>query len=369
MANENELCDAGTLRDWLDNGKPVYVLDIRPSAQREEWQIPGSHHIDAYKRLNEGDYSVLNEIDLPEHTRVVTVCAAGRTSQIAAKALRKKGIEACSLEGGMKAWSTAWNVATKQFKDFEVLQIRRTGKGCLSYIVSSDGEAIIIDASLPVEVYKGLIQEYRLSLKYIIETHVHADHLSRSKQLAEVLNVPLFLPIPNKVRFSHKAINADSTFDIGSIKLKTILTPGHTLESTSYYVEGQVVFTGDTLFTNGVGRPDLKSNAGESRKKAGLLHESLKRLLLLPDKVVILPAHTNKPVEFDRAIISSTIGEVRNNIPLLRSSVQDFTEFLLQHLPSTPANYLAIVEKNLKGDFSDVDPADLEAGANRCAIS
>src|SRR5690242_4928969 len=180
MANKSQLCDTNKLREWLDNGEPVFVLDVRPSAQREEWQIPGSHYIDAYKRLNEGDESVFDEIDLPEHTKVVTVCAAGRTSQIAADVLKKKGIDACSLEGGMKAWSTAWNVATKQFKNFEVLQIRRTGKGCLSYILSSDKEAIIIDASLPLEVYEKLIGDRGLSLKYVVETHIHADHLSRS---------------------------------------------------------------------------------------------------------------------------------------------------------------------------------------------
>jgi len=369
MTNESQLCDTDKLREWLDSGEPVFVLDIRPSAQREEWQIPGSHYIDAYKRLNEGDDSVLNEIDLPEHTKVVTVCAAGKTSQIAANVLRKKGIDAYSLDGGMKAWSTAWNIATMQFNNFNVLQIRRTGKGCLSYILSSEKEAIIIDASLPVEVYEKLIRERGLSPKYVIETHMHADHLSRSKQVAEYFGVPLFLPVPNKVRFLSKDLNVDSTFQVGSIKLQTISTPGHTLESVSFYVEGSVVFTGDTLFTNGVGRPDLKSTEEESRKKTALLHQSLTKLLLLPNNVVILPAHTNKPVAFDGVMISSTIGEVKKSVPLLNSSVESFTEFLLQHIPPTPPNYLAIVEKNLQGDFSDVNPADLEAGANRCAIS
>ena len=369
MTNESQLCDTNKLREWLDNGEPVFVLDVRPLAQRQEWQIPGSHYIDAYRRLNEGDESVFNEMDLPEHTKVVTVCAAGRTSQIAADVLRKKGIDAYSLDGGMKAWSTAWNVATKQFKNFDVVQIRRTGKGCLSYIISSETEAIAIDASLPVEVYAKLIRDRELSLKYVIETHIHADHLSRSNQLAEYFGVPLFLPVPNKVQFSFKEITADSTFQIGSIKLKTISTPGHTLESVSFYVEGNAVFTGDTLFTNGVGRPDLKSSEEETHKKAVLLYESLTKLLLLPNNIVILPAHTNKPVEFDGAMISSTVGEVKKSLPLLNSSVESFTEFLLQHIPPTPPNYLAIVEKNLRGDFSDVNPVDLEAGANHCAIS
>jgi glyoxylase-like metal-dependent hydrolase (beta-lactamase superfamily II) len=369
MDKVNQTVDAGKLREWLDNDEPVFVLDVRPSSQREEWQIPGSHYVDAYKRLNEGDDSVLNEIDIPRYAKVVTVCAAGRTSLIASDALRKKGIEAYSLEGGMKSWSRAWNIAEQQFEGFEVLQIRRTGKGCLSYIVSSGKEAVIIDASLPVEVYQKLVQEHQLMVKYVIETHIHADHLSRSKEVAAFFHVPLHLPIRNRVEFLHNKIMADTIFRIGSIAVKAISTPGHTRESMSFYVENNVVFTGDTLFTNGVGRPDLKANDEESRAKAIQLFHSLKKLLSLPGGVKIFPGHTNKPVEFDHEMIGSSIGEVKKNISMLHLAEADFVNALLHKIPPTPANYLAIVEKNISGNFSEADSNELEAGANRCAVS
>ena len=369
MNHSKKTVDAETLRTWLENNEPVFVLDVRPPSQREEWQIPGSHYLDAYKRLNEGDHSVLNEIEIPINAKIVTVCAAGRTSLIASDVLNEKGFDAASLEGGMKAWSKAWNVALKQFPDFEVLQIRRTGKGCLSYIIFSNKEAIIIDASLPVEVYEELVHQHDLSVKYVIETHIHADHLSRSKQAADLFNASLFLPIPNKVQFDHKRITEDSTFTVGAITLKSIATPGHTFESYSFYIENEVLFTGDTLFTNGVGRPDLKADTAESQTKAGLLFHSLKRLVSLPDNVLILPAHTNKPVNFDGTLIASTIGEVKKSILLVNSNENDFINALLSKIPPTPANYLSIVEKNLTGNFSESDSTDLEAGANRCAIS
>lgn len=361
--------DAETLRIWLEEKEPVFVLDIRPKEQREEWQIPGSHYLDAYKRLNEGDESVLDEIEIPDNSKVVTVCAAGRTSQIASDALREKGIDAYSLRGGMKAWSGAWNVAQKQFSNFEVLQVRRTGKGCLSYIIFSNNEAIIIDASIPVHIYEQLINQYKLSVRYVIETHIHADHLSRSKQVADLFKVPLFLPAPNKVQFPHNPITEDIRFTVGSVTLKALHTPGHTLESHSFYIENTIVITGDTLFTNGVGRPDLKASIEESRIKAGLLYHSLKKLLSLPDNVSILPAHINKPVDFDGVMASTTIGDVKKNIALLSKNENDFINELLQKIPPTPANYLSIVEKNLAGNFSEIDSNDLEAGANRCAIS
>src|SRR3546814_13748754 len=102
----------------------------------------------------------------------------------------------------MKAWSTAWNIARKKFDDFDLWQIRRTGKGCLSYIIASQKEAIVIDASLPVEAYQQLIGQHNLSVKYVMDTHIHADHLSRSRQVAERLQAPLFLPSPTKVLFA-----------------------------------------------------------------------------------------------------------------------------------------------------------------------
>jgi glyoxylase-like metal-dependent hydrolase (beta-lactamase superfamily II) len=269
----------------------------------------------------------------------------------------------------MKGWSLAWNTSYRQFGDFGIMQLRRTGKGCLSYIVSSANEAIIIDAALPVNVYAQLLKQHQLIVKYVIETHIHADHLSRSKQIAAYFHAPLYLPVPNKVKFPFNKITTDTTFSIGAVTLKPLLTPGHTFESVSFYIEKYVVFTGDTLFTNGVGRPDLKASEEESRKKAALLYHSLKKLLLLPDEVLILPAHTNKPVAFDGEMVKTTIEEAKRTIPLLRSTENDFVEFLLKNIPPTPANYVAIVEKNLTGDFSDISPIDLEAGANRCAIS
>jgi len=94
MEKKETSVNADTLRKWLEEDKPVFVLDVRLKEQREEWQIPGSVYLDAYKRLNAGDNSVLDEVSIPENTPVVTVCAAGRTSQIAATEFRKKGIEA-----------------------------------------------------------------------------------------------------------------------------------------------------------------------------------------------------------------------------------------------------------------------------------
>ena len=369
MNNEEHLIDVDTLQRMMDGSENVFVLDIRPRSQREEWKIPGSHYLDAYQRTRDGDYSVFDQISFPENSRVVVVCAAGRTSQIAAKELRAKGIDAWSLIGGMKSWSLAWNLSRMKFRNFDLLQVRRTGKGCLSYIIYSNKEAAIIDASLPVKIYKELVEQFNLSVKYILETHIHADHLSRSKELADLFNAPLFLPVPNKVHFPFQPVTGDSSFILGDIELKTISTPGHTIESVCYYVEGKIIFTGDTLFTNGVGRPDLKSNDKETHEKSNLLYHSIEKIVSFPDRVLILPAHTNKPVDFDGTLISASIDEVKKNIPLLKRRESEFVDMLIRNIPLPPPNYLTIVEKNLSGEYETADAAELEAGANRCAIS
>ena len=269
MENNKWAVDAEQLRAWLEDKKEVMVLDVRPKEQREEWLIPGSVYVDAYKRLNANDPSDLNEVNIPANVPVVTVCAAGRTSMIAANELRKKGVNAYSLEGGMKAWSMAWNTATINFGKFEVVQFRRTGKGCLSYLIISDNEMVIVDASLPVEVYEQFFTKRNVTPKFIIDTHIHADHLSRSKQLAEKFNVSLYLPAQSKVKFNFNSVSEGVTLPVGDVSIKPISTPGHTLESMCFMIDEKVILSGDTLFINSIGRPDLKSGTEETKHKAG----------------------------------------------------------------------------------------------------
>lgn len=358
-----------TLRTWLTTGKEVTILDIRPIHERTEWFIPGSIYLDAYEKLKSNNPDALHGLHLDRALPVVAICAGGKTSALAAALLQQQGFEAYSLQGGMKGWSLSWNTAKLSFTDFEIIQFRRTGKGCLSYVLSSNNEAIVVDASLPIEAYQEFLVKEKFTLKYVIETHIHADHLSRSKQLAEINKVALHLPVSNKVNFSFKPVDDKTVFKIGNISIEAIQTPGHTLESTSYLVNNKVLFTGDTLFINGVGRPDLKADNDEALQKSKMLYQSLQKLLALDENTIVLPAHTSQPVDFDNIPIQTTIGSIKKNVSMLQLSEAEFINTILQRIPPTPANYISIVDKNIKGDFSDINPVDLEAGANRCAIS
>ncbi len=366
----NKTIDRETLRKKLDEGAPLTILDVRTDEEREEWAIPDSIHANVYDALKAGDPDALEGVDLPDDRPVVTVCGAGKTSLVAAEQLQERGIEAASLDGGMRAWSLAWNTAEVDISDsqFSILQIRRTGKGCLSYLIAAQGRAAVIDAALDPQIYLDLADERGWTITHVLDTHVHADHLSRGRLLAEQAGAAYHLPAQDRVTYEHNPIRHGDTLAIGSARLEAVHTPGHTLESTCYLLDEHVIFTGDTLFLAGVGRPDLEADAAAAHERAHLLYGSLQQLLALPAETLILPGHTGEPVPFDGEPVAATLGDVRNNAPLLGVSEEEFVETLLERIPPTPPNHDRIVKLNEAGRMPDGDLIDLEAGANRCAI-
>ena len=360
-----------TLRVWLEEGRPVTILDVRPTAERAEWAIPGSIHVDAYDALRAHNPAALADVDAPSDGPVVTVCAAGKTSQIAASQLQVRGLQALSLDGGMKAWSLAWNTAEVLVpaNDVRVIQVRRTGKGCLSYLIGAKDEAMVIDASLDPQVYLDLASQYGWQITSVLDTHIHADHLSRSHQLAQRSGALLFLPDQQRVSFPFTAMRDGDTLATPDLMLTALRTPGHTPESTCYLLNNAILFTGDTLFPTSIGRPDLHADEQEARARSSLLYHSLHKLLALPSETLVLPGHASQPVPFDGKLVGARLAEIDEQVGILHTTQTVFVETLLRLLPPTPPNYERITRLNEAGKVPDGDVTELEAGANRCAIS
>jgi glyoxylase-like metal-dependent hydrolase (beta-lactamase superfamily II)/rhodanese-related sulfurtransferase len=357
------------LQQKLSNHENVFIIDVRPADQRAEWKIADSMHVDVYKELNSGTDGVLDHVKVPDNALAVTVCAAGRTSLIAARHLQRRGIAAYSLEGGMKAWNYAWNVAEKTFHDkLKIIQVRRAAKGILSYIIGSVTEALVVDAALEPEVYINLARENGWTIKYVIDTHVHADYVSRTRELARATGVKHLMIDHAKLEFHHEKIAAGSSIHIDELRVNVIHTPGHTWESTTLRLGDVALFTGDTLFVDSVGRPDLKADVSEAVEKAKSLYQSIKHLLELHEDLLVLPAHTSNTVSFDNQMIADSLRNVKSRLKLMGMSESEFVSITTAKLPPTPANYETISSINLKGAHEGHLLPDLEAGGNHCAI-
>src|ERR1700737_2810699 len=178
--------------------------------------------------------------------------------------------------------------------------IKQLYTGCLSeaaYYIDSEGEAAIIDPLRDIDAYLQLAKERNATIKYIFETHFHADFVSGHLDLAKVTGAPIIYGPDAVTGFPiHKAVDGE-IFRLGENSLEVLHTPGHTLESSCYLARDEkekpyAIFTGDTLFVGDVGRPDLSSGHLTKEELAGLLYDSLReKIIPLPGDVIIYPAH------------------------------------------------------------------------------
>jgi len=204
-------------------------------------------------------------------------------------------------------------------------------------------------------VYLWLAKGRGWRITRVLDTHVHADHLSRSRRLAELVGATLHMPEGAPVSYPFSALGDGDALGVGSATLEAIRTPGHTPESTSYLLDRRALFTGDTLFLSAVGRPDLDATPEGSREKARELYLSLQRLLALGPDTLVLPGHTSEPIAFDGEPPGDYLHE------------DAFVEIIAGRVVPTPSNFERIVELNRAGEAPEDDPTELEAGANCCA--
>ncbi|HMW90282.1 MAG TPA: rhodanese-like domain-containing protein [Candidatus Obscuribacter sp.] len=234
--------------------------------------------------------------------------------------------------------------------------------GCLahaSYVLGSGQEACVIDPQRDVEEYLTELQSQGLKLKYIIETHLHADFVSGHNELAQKTGAEIVFSHKARVELPHIAARDGQKLSLGDLTLTILETPGHTPESICVLAEDamsskKMLFTGDTLFVGDVGRPDLVCQYGyEPEEMAGLLYDSLhKKIMPLDDAVEVYPAHgagslCGKNISQER---SSTLGEQRKfNWALKPMDKDSFIESLTRELPEIPKYFGLAVQTNRQG--------------------
>ncbi|SMO75327.1 MBL fold metallo-hydrolase [Halorubrum cibi] len=418
-----ETISANEFRDMVDAARrgerEFVVVDTRPEESYAGWRIAGSINY-VYKPFHDFDRDGFEaETGIGPEETVVTVCAKGKSSHALADDLAAAGYEdVYAIDDGMRGWSAVYDHAEIPLPDagddtLEIVQIQRRAKGCLGYLIvggrAADGEdgedgedddrvavadsdgsriAVAIDVSRHGEEWRTAAAARDASIAAVLDTHVHADHLSGGRALADDLGVPYVLPAAaadRDVAYDFDALERNEVLDVGGVDVKALATPGHTDDGASYLVGRSAVLTGDALFTDSVGRTELQFAAGDegreresagSRTGAERLHDSLHGTLLAePDDVVVLPGHfsvANDGTTGDAVPgepVATTVGEARTGIGILDRDREAFVEEITATLPEKPPNYESVIAANrgVESPADEVAAIELEMGPNRCA--
>jgi glyoxylase-like metal-dependent hydrolase (beta-lactamase superfamily II) len=242
----------------------------------------------------------------------------------------------------------------------------------LSYLLESEGQAAMVDPGRHIDYYRDYLKKNQLSLKWIFDTHLHADHISGAAALIKVTGATYYANVfdMNGSKLSYQPLCDGQYCVLGDtdIKATSLKTPGHTSGSTIIIFADAVLFTGDTLFLSSLGRPDL---GGHAREWAEDLWNSVRALDRLDGDLMVLPTHTRGLAEYDENWrVFATLDSLRKNNPLLTIENKDvFIEKVLAHLPLEPDSYQKMRTVNMGlTDPSEEERDELELGRNRCAI-
>jgi glyoxylase-like metal-dependent hydrolase (beta-lactamase superfamily II)/rhodanese-related sulfurtransferase len=381
----------------LNEGSQFAILDVRNQSEFNAWKIEGKGSIHT---VNIPYYDLLDLQDvneelatavvraIPERLKdklrrsepILAVCARGETSPHVAEGLRRLGYQAFNLEGGMAAWGDHYEMrAVEETRRLSILQISRPARGCLSYLLASGGEAMVVDAARHIDIYTRIAAERGWRVTGVLDTHLQADHLSGGVALARALGVDYWLHPYDSIHpddllpatFSFRYLEGEITFTLGEVRVRALHLPGHTLGMINLLVDDRFLLTSDTLFIGSVGRPDL---GGRAEQWVPLLYRSLQRVLALPDSTVVLPAHFSHMREADdqgcyRAPISA-LRSHNEGLLMLSQGLAAFRAYILESLPEHLQSYDDI--RRVNTGLLQVDEAkasELELGRNRCSVS
>lgn len=356
--------------------QPLFILDVRNESDFQDWKIEGenfSYLNIPYFDLLDGVEEILDQI--PTDRDVLVVCAKEGSSIMIGEMLAEEGLSVSYLKGGMKAWSEHLEpVKVGDLKNGgEIYQFVRIGKGCLSYMVISDGEAAIIDSTRMTDLYLQFAKEKGAAIKHVFDTHLHADHISGGRIIAEKTGAAYWLPPKDagEVTFDYNALEGGTDVTIGSttITIHALYSPGHTIGSTSFVIDEKYLLSGDILFIDSIGRPDL---AGMAEDWVGDLRESLyKRYKELSEDLLVLPAHFMMIDELnDDGSVSEKLGVLfEKNHGLNIEDENEFRKLVTENLPPQPNAYQEIRETNMGKITPDEEQQrEMEIGPNRCAV-
>ena len=370
-------------------GKVPVILDVRNREDFERWHIEGRQgtqvvNVPYFDFLEDEEGSVAQ---VPTGQPVLVVCAKEGSAQLVADILAQRGYEVSYLAGGINTWGNLYDVRPVLEAEYgQIVQVSRPARGDLAWLVISDGEAAVVDPLRHVEHFEKVLSDYNARLKYVFDTHVHADHISGGPVLAQRHNVPYFFhpydgihPIDMlPAKYEYTPLADGDTFTVGRFTVRVIWYPGHTLGQVNFLFTAPTgetfLFTGDGIFLQSFGRPDL---GGRGEEWAPILYESMFQKLprYINEQTWILPAHFASLDEDDgQGHFYAPYGQVMETNTTLREASQmsrdEFVAWILDNLPVFPEQYVEIKRVNIGISTPDEEEAsELELGKNICALA
>jgi glyoxylase-like metal-dependent hydrolase (beta-lactamase superfamily II)/rhodanese-related sulfurtransferase len=366
----------------LEDGDPVQVLDVR-APERLAAGVVSPVPPDRFINVRGSELVAMPDpaaVGLTPDEDVVVVCGRGNDSLRVAAWLTVAGYEARSLAGGITAWmhlSLARALPSPEGFD-RLTQFDRPGKGALGYLLVSGDEALAVDVSLYPEPWLREAERAGARITAVADTHVHADYISGGPDLAAALGVPWYLHPADMVYpydgtagvLPFTSIEHGQELSVGEGRVRVIHTPGHTEGSVTFVAGEEAALTGDFLFVESVGRPDLAGRAEEwSRDLWESTHAALTEW---DERWLVLPAHYAGESERcpDRSV-GRELGRLRESNAALRMAADRDRFLYWVHAHTTPAPEAYPRIKAINVGLIEVGQAEadlLEAGKNECAI-
>ena len=365
----------------VESGAPLQIMDVRNPVRAAAGHIdllPGDryHNLVGSQLREQTDVAAMG---LDPALPTVTVCGHGNDSSACAAHLIALGHPARSMRGGMAAYMDLLidrPIAPPPSLD-ALVQFDRIGKGSLAYLLISDHEALLVDPPRDAEAMLKAAREAGARVVGVADTHVHADYISGASVLAKTLGVPYHLnPADNAFPFdgtpgqlSITPLTDGMTIRVGRADIVARHNPGHTEGSTTLFLDDAIALSGDFIFVESLGRPDL---AGRASEWAALLWDSLERSRRTwPREALVLPGHYSSPRErrADRAVAGLFGDLMRTNSALQMVDRDAFLAWATQTAP-VPESYRSI--KAINAGLLHVEEreaTELEVGRNECAVA
>jgi glyoxylase-like metal-dependent hydrolase (beta-lactamase superfamily II)/rhodanese-related sulfurtransferase len=359
----------------LRNGADVVIVDTRDRAAFAEWHVDpaGARLINIPEaELVEDPAGALAHVDPTSHVRVI--CNAGNASLRSARALQGHATEILSVRGGLIGWSRVLAYDEVPLDGpIGLVQFRREARGCLSYMLIAADQAMVIDPAPDIAPYLAVAAQRGVAITRVLDTHIHADHLSGARDLARRTGAALHMSaaaLARGVQFGDEVTSVmdGAILSIGDAEVTVVALPGHTSDMIGVRIGEDALVGGDSLFVDSVARPDLETGDAGAPESARLLYRTLhERILGLPDSIRLAPCHYGGGRL--AGPLAPTLGDVRASVLELGLDEHAFVTRVLSAIPPRPANYLAIIGVNMGDDTAPDDAARLEIGANNCAAS